>query len=265
MKLLSKAQPPSAHPYLPNKYTSWYYSIIESARTRQEWSSNEIWHRHHIIPECFFAASKRSKNPGHLEGDPNNVHNLVRLTVREHLLCHWLLTKMTTGNFWHKMEAALAMFFKYSKGRRRLITNTAQLARIIEAKTLAFKNLKQWKNTDGQVVFSTSAPGPQWINQGLTKGYREWTNGEIHTWSQQCPGEGWYQSGHNRGKTAWVKNNQMVYQKHCPGPDWIATNHLKNRKVWIKDGQQIFSQSCPGEGWIKGHLRKGQRQSKLSK
>lgn len=258
MKLLSRAILPPAHPYLNNKYTHWYYSIISLARARVTWDKAVVWHRHHIIPECFFKSSKRSKSPGTWEGNPDEPANLVKLTVREHLLCHWLLTKMVEGPLYHKMESAMAVFLRYNK-KQKIITSLGQVARIIEAKTLAFKTLRQWKSPSGQVVFSTTPPGPQWKNEGVTKGWTEWSNGTEHTWAKECPGEGWAAGGHNKGKRAWMKNGTMVFSESCPGEGWSATNHLKNQKIWAKDGKTVFSDVCPGEGWTNTSHKKGMK------
>jgi hypothetical protein len=58
-----------------SKYTKWYLAICESASRRG--SGNE---EHHIIPRSMSGT--------------NNKTNRVRLTTREHILCHILLTKM---------------------------------------------------------------------------------------------------------------------------------------------------------------------------
>lgn len=76
--------------YLQNKYTKWYYSIIDRAVGRTIDGYSE---RHHIIPRSL--------------GGSNQKNNVVRLTGREHFVCHWLLTKMTTGSDHQKMIYAL--------------------------------------------------------------------------------------------------------------------------------------------------------------
>lgn len=60
-----------------SKYTTWYWSIIENARSNPREGYVE---RHHIIPKSMNGS--------------NNADNLVALSFREHFLCHWLLTKM---------------------------------------------------------------------------------------------------------------------------------------------------------------------------
>lgn len=75
-----------------NKYSKYYYSIIDRAKSREICS--EIYtEKHHIIPKSC--------------GGDNSPTNLVRLTAREHFICHLLLPKITSGNFHHKMVHAL--------------------------------------------------------------------------------------------------------------------------------------------------------------
>ena len=74
--------------YLTNKYTTWYLSIISKAkkRTLENIVYTEI---HHIIPKSL--------------GGSNDPSNLVKLTAREHFICHMLLPKMVAGNNRQKM------------------------------------------------------------------------------------------------------------------------------------------------------------------
>ena len=78
--------------YLQNKYTQWYYSIIDRARSRTLVTYKE---RHHIIPRSL--------------GGNNDPTNLVDLTGREHFVCHWLLIKMVEGKVREKMIYAFRM------------------------------------------------------------------------------------------------------------------------------------------------------------
>lgn len=77
--------------YLQNKYTRWYYNIIQRAQTR---TISDYTERHHIIPKSL--------------GGSNAKSNLVALTAREHFVCHWLLTKMVDGKFKYKMWNAFS-------------------------------------------------------------------------------------------------------------------------------------------------------------
>ena len=75
-----------------SKYEKWYCGIIETARNRK---INEYTETHHILPRSL--------------GGSDTSDNLVELTAREHFMCHWLLTKMHTGQARGKMINALYM------------------------------------------------------------------------------------------------------------------------------------------------------------
>ncbi len=79
--------------YLDNKYTRIYYSIIDRAKNRV---LNGYTEKHHIIPKSI--------------GGSNTKDNLVKLTPREHFICHLLLPKMLEGLSRRKMTFALTNF-----------------------------------------------------------------------------------------------------------------------------------------------------------
>lgn len=86
--------------YLINKYSKWYNSIIENAKSRH---LTEGFERHHIIPKSL--------------GGSNLLQNIARLTPREHFVCHMLLTKMTQGENKAKMVNAALRLANDHKGR----------------------------------------------------------------------------------------------------------------------------------------------------
>lgn len=63
-----------------NKYTKWYFQILENAKNLPRIGYVE---EHHIIPRSC--------------GGPDAKDNLVNLSAREHFICHLLLTKMMTN------------------------------------------------------------------------------------------------------------------------------------------------------------------------
>lgn len=94
--------------FITNKYTNWYSSLIDKAKNRTITGYTE---NHHIIPSSL--------------GGTNDPSNLVKLTAREHFICHLLLTKMTTGNDYYKMSYALHMLSNANNiGRGRYIPNS---------------------------------------------------------------------------------------------------------------------------------------------
>lgn len=75
-----------------NKYFNWYFKIINNARER----TVQGYETHHIIPKSM--------------GGKDSKDNLVRLTLREHYICHLLLPKFTVGADRAKMKFALWCF-----------------------------------------------------------------------------------------------------------------------------------------------------------
>jgi hypothetical protein len=91
--------------FLSNKYTKWYYNIINNAQLRILVGYVE---KHHIIPKSL--------------GGSNRADNLVKLTAREHFICHWLLTKMVIGDAKHKMlTAAYRMMVQHGDHQQRIV------------------------------------------------------------------------------------------------------------------------------------------------
>lgn len=86
--------------FLFNKYTKWYFSIINKPRT-----NIHITEKHHIIPKSL--------------GGSNRKENIVCLTPKEHFVCHWLLTKMTFGENKKKMCYAFWSMTRNNKKMRR--------------------------------------------------------------------------------------------------------------------------------------------------
>lgn len=68
--------------YLQNKYTKIYNSIIDRAKSRTLPQDNYV-EEHHVVPKSI--------------GGNDSKDNLVKLTAREHRLCHLLLPKMTVS------------------------------------------------------------------------------------------------------------------------------------------------------------------------
>ena len=116
--------------FLQNKYTRWYYAIVNNAIFRGHIEPNE---QHHIIPESFYLTRKRQGSSGWLEGNSNDPSNLVKLTPHEHLVCHLLLPKMTIGPAKHKMlKAALGMSTLMGPNQERKRVTGRMYAKLVE-------------------------------------------------------------------------------------------------------------------------------------
>lgn len=138
MKIFQKIDLPQIHPFLINKYTNWYYSIIYRGKGRE--LINEYTEKHHIIPDCFYINNRsKGKNPGWIEGNSNSKDNIVKLTAKEHFICHWLLTKMTLDISYRRMRYALQSFTRDKFNKRTL--SSGQYAKIKKEQAIASSNL----------------------------------------------------------------------------------------------------------------------------
>lgn len=92
--------------FLENKYSIWYYKIINNAKHRITTGYTE---KHHIIPRSLTGTDDDS--------------NIVKLTAREHFVCHLLLTKMVTGHYQDLMKFAVGKFIQTAPGQQRAFTS----------------------------------------------------------------------------------------------------------------------------------------------
>ena len=120
-----------------NKYTTWYTAITDRARTRKLEGYTE---RHHVIPKSLNGTDDKD--------------NLVDLTAREHFICHWLLTKMYTGEAKSKMIYAL-------NGMKRNGKFTQRYETLVTSRV--YENLKK----EFSIVHSATMKGRDPWNRGI--------------------------------------------------------------------------------------------------
>lgn len=146
-------------PFLDNKYTTLYYSIIYRAKARTDIVG--YTEKHHIIPKCL--------------GGDDSKDNLVVVTTREHFICHRLLPKMTIGNDKHKMLSAIFRMMHSSQTERYVGTshvyNTVKLEKANIASQLfsgtgnPFYGVKHTEEAKNKI---RNARARQVIQQGTT-------------------------------------------------------------------------------------------------
>lgn len=93
--------------FLENKYTRYYNNIINTAKNRV--LVDTYIEKHHIIPRSLQGLDDDS--------------NIVKLTAREHFVCHLLLTKMVTGHHQDLMKFAVGKFIQTAPGQQRAFTS----------------------------------------------------------------------------------------------------------------------------------------------
>lgn len=105
--------------FINNKYSKIYFNIIERAKSRS--LENCYFETHHIVPRCA--------------GGTDNDDNLVKLTAREHYVCHMLLPNMVEDSVVKsKLYHACGMMVRGNKHGRRFTSWQYQRARLYHAK-----------------------------------------------------------------------------------------------------------------------------------
>lgn len=212
------------------EYQKIYNNIITRAQNRIQEGYVE---RHHIIPKCI--------------GGSNELNNIVCLTAREHLICHFLLIKIYPHN--NKLRyAAWAMCNQ----------NAPHQQRYYKVSSRQYESLKK----QAAILVSTNQKGRKRSAETIKKGIKAKTGKKrgsykpkalkfIHT-CKFCNQE---------FKSADVKS---IYCLSCkepreckcgcgkmvktPGFEYY-TNHSKAGKSY----QEIYGTSTPNCGFMKGN------------
>lgn len=104
--------------FIENKYTKWYFAIIENRKNHKAFGYCE---NHHIIPKSL--------------GGNNSKDNIVSLTAKEHFICHRLLVKMTTGQDRVKMSFAIRCMMNIENDRQHRYKITSRSRELILKET----------------------------------------------------------------------------------------------------------------------------------
>lgn len=205
--------------YLSNKYTKWYYAIIDNAKQRSITTYTET---HHIIPKSL--------------GGSNEKDNLVVLTAREHFVCHLLLTKMTVGNAQRKMIFAATAMMQLQNNRQTRHRVTNRLYQYIrEQNSLARKGTKQ--TLESNQKNSDSHKGIRWSN-GMT--------GKKHT-NETKAKMSLIQKGKKHTEETKRKLSEMAKEQHA---DPLYVNPMFKKEVLDKHKSACLDRSsikveCP--------------------
>jgi hypothetical protein len=179
--------------FTQNKYTKWYFNIINSAKTRE--IINEVYYEnHHIIPKAL--------------GGDNSKENLVKLTAREHFICHLLLVKMVkTKAHRRSMSFALITMKRSNGGGRKASINSKQfeLARKIASENISGKNNPFYGKTD---VFR-GEKNPMYGKPC----YYKMTEDEKETWKKNISSSTLGEKNHFYGKNH-TKETRKIISEH---------------------------------------------------
>ena len=140
--------------YLQNKYSKYYFNIINRAKSR-DLPLNTYTEKHHIIPKCL--------------GGNNSKDNLVKLTAREHFICHKLLTKMVTGKDKSKMLYAYRAFVIANPHRPSFKIRSSEFEKL--RSTGLRKGVKTSEETK-RLISESNSGKPAW-NKGISRTVEE--------------------------------------------------------------------------------------------
>jgi len=138
-------------------YKKVYDQIIERARQRESIEGySEI---HHIVPES--------------EGGSNDPINLVRLTAREHFICHWLLFRQDQESYTRAEAFRMMCDVDPSSDKQRYVPSSRVVAEArkaaAELKSKLYKQ-KCWVKKDGEQKFIFIDVLQLYLSQGWERG-----------------------------------------------------------------------------------------------
>jgi hypothetical protein len=181
--------------FIENKYYHWYYNIVNR---RLEHPATGYTERHHIIPKSL--------------GGLNHRSNIVRLTAREHFICHRLLTKMTSGLNRQQMFHALACFTKPIQPRPEIKINSTVYQQIKTESALYLSQTRKGRATRPTGTYNHS-PETRKKQSESSKGIVKRPRGYRHT-SETIELMKQNRSGKNTGSPSW--NKGLLQQcPHC--------------------------------------------------
>lgn len=184
--------------FINNKYKIWYFNIITKAKQRQIFEGYEV---HHIIPRSL--------------GGNDEPENLVKLTFKEHLTVHHLLTKITQKKDQIKMMRAynmLSNFKKYNGKKYALLRQ--QFIDLYKGENHPNYGKKQKQSTIEKRLKNTD---PNSLKSQLGK------KGPLHPTYRKSPTEEHRQKisktskGHKKPNGFQVGENNSNYGKRYPG------------------------------------------------
>jgi hypothetical protein len=183
-----------------NKYTKTYFAIIDRAKQRSISGYVEV---HHIVPKCL--------------GGTDEAENTVRLTAREHFICHLLLTKMHDD---HLLKFAFASMNRI---------NDNQTGKRIPIKTSVIYEYLKKCNSVAASIRSTGIKN----NIGKKKYYNPETGKEILRFDH--PGDPWVLGSMKlRANHKGVHSGKVYYNHPETGKVINLPNHIDPPPGFVK-------------------------------
>lgn len=211
--------------FIQNKYYKYYFYIINRAKSRQILPDTKI-EKHHIIPRSL--------------GGTNIIDNLVKLSAREHFICHRLLPKFTKEKARTKMLYAIWKMCHSSKERKDSFKLTARTYATIK---------EEMKNSRTSEDFT-----PEWRAKisASRRGRSSWNKGLLRTEEEKNK----MREGIARRR---AEDPAAYKQPPCSPEKAKKIKDANTGKKWVHDGNGTRLNVSPdtfekliNEGWIPG-------------
>lgn len=207
-------------------YKRIYNEIIQN-RKSNPLDESEYGEWHHIIPKSL--------------GGIDDSDNLVRLSAREHFICHLLLSEIYDkgSNEWYKMNLAFKMMICSSESHNN---NRYFNSRLYEYKRKDFSKLMS--NT--QSGKRNSQYGTMWIHNEVSKANRKIKKDEP------IP-DGWVIGRNRHRKTKKEKEQERVnkfIKKSNKLFDKFMESDCTSVSEWARSGEVTHSQQYLSKLWL---------------
>lgn len=176
-------------------YKHIYYSIIEKAKNEDKDGKRSIgyFEKHHIQPKSL--------------GGSNDEINLVKLTAREHFICHWLLVKIYQKGSIERNKMLYALW-RIQKGNDSSHKEHYINARAYEKLRIEFAVAVGELTKQTQLGEKNSQYGKKWYTSIIT--------GESHSYFEK-PNDNWIEGRNwfdNKGKETYNIKTHLPYTIH---------------------------------------------------
>lgn len=190
-------------------YKNIYYKIIENAKKEAENGNRFVgyFEKHHILPKSL--------------GGTNDKENLVKLTAREHFICHWLLVKMYDKGSDERYKMLCALWRMNNNGsttqKIHYINSRAYEALRIEFSKNVSKVISEYQKGENNSQFGT-----KWFtnrNTGESKKFKERPLEEF-----------------------WVEGRNLFHGEYNILPYYTNKVRSDSLKNWYKENPNIHRQ-----------------------
>jgi hypothetical protein len=227
-------------------YKSLYKQIIVQAKTENRIKNSENYYeKHHIIPEFMFTDRKRKGPAGHLNGNPDSPENLVLLTFREHLMCHYYLFEIfKETRYEYQTGAALQFFFIKATGGHQRQRNLSEidekfLTEMDHIRQLGIKSISNARSGKMPVVdvITREKMGSVSVNHPkvLSGEWVHHSKGIKQTWEKQD------QSGSNNNNFKEMTRDRKQRVFSCVGKSLVDERYL-SCKIFLNNIKKEFTE-----------------------